>query len=289
VPTLDPQFEPMTVGMVLDRSFRLYTQNFPLMLGITAILNVPALILAALPLLAERTRGQPLSLFSALAALSASIIALLSTLVIGPLVTGATTKAVSDKYLGNPVSVGSALKEAWSSVGTLLLTQLVVGLVVGLGLLLLVVPGILWMLSYSLVAPVIIIEASNRQITRQVYSLTGSEKSPRPAIVDRSDIRRRSWELVKGNRGKVFAVLFVFVVMQILLGLGATSVVRMVFENTSNAGQTIQSVLNSIVRIAVSPLQTIALTLLYYDFRIRKEGFDLEMLSEAMGNSAVKA
>src|SRR6266487_2343426 len=55
VPTLDPQFEPMTVGMVLDRSFRLYTQNFPLMLGITAILNVPALALAAVPLLAQRT------------------------------------------------------------------------------------------------------------------------------------------------------------------------------------------------------------------------------------------
>src|SRR5207248_5967021 len=160
------------------------------------------------------------------------IMAVLSALVIGPLVTGATTKAVSDKYLGNPVSVGSALKEAWSSVGTLLLTQLVVGLVVGLGLLLLVVPGILWLLSYSLVAPVIIIEASNRHVVRPVYSLTGEPKSAKPQIMDRSDIRRRSWELVKGNRGKVFLVLFVFVVMQMLLGVGASSIVRMFFEST---------------------------------------------------------
>jgi len=47
--TVEQQFEPMSVGMVLDRAFRLYTQNFPLMFGITAILHAPILLVSLFP------------------------------------------------------------------------------------------------------------------------------------------------------------------------------------------------------------------------------------------------
>src|SRR5262245_53444823 len=195
---LDDQFEPMTIGMVLDRAFRLYTQNFPLMLGITAVLQVPTLFLVTvLPLTTPYLGRYPL--FEMLAALSSGIFALITVFVVYPLVTGATTKAVSDKYLGRSVTVGNALKEAWGCIGTLLLTQWVAGLIVAVGFLLLIVPGILWMLSYALIAPIVVIEATDRSVSRQVHSLTGSVKTA-PVIMDRSDIRRRSWDLVKGNR-----------------------------------------------------------------------------------------
>ena len=36
-----PRFEAMTTGVLLDRAFRLYAQNFSLMLGITAAAYVP--------------------------------------------------------------------------------------------------------------------------------------------------------------------------------------------------------------------------------------------------------
>jgi hypothetical protein len=39
----------------------------------------------------------------------------------------------------------------------------------------------------------------------------------------------------------------------------------------------LQSILGGIVGILVAPLQYITLTVLYYDLRIRKEGFDLQM------------
>ncbi|HKY08117.1 MAG TPA: hypothetical protein VJQ55_07750 [Candidatus Binatia bacterium] len=35
------RFEAMTTGVLLDRAFRLYTANFALMLGITAVAYVP--------------------------------------------------------------------------------------------------------------------------------------------------------------------------------------------------------------------------------------------------------
>jgi hypothetical protein len=281
---VEHQFEPMTVGMVLDKSFRLYTENFSLMLGISAILNLPILFLTALPLvLAGGTRSS----WEILITLSSLLLWLVTQLIIIPLVTGATTKAVSDKYLGNPVTIGSALKEAWGCIGTLLLTQWVAGIIILVGFLLLIVPGILWMLSYMLIAPVVMIEATDRRV-HQAYSLTGETRSV-IRVMDRSEIRRRSWELVKGNRGKVFVVMIVMTLLPLILNVGANSVTGLGFAGNSIAAVTVRSIISQAITILVFPLQTIAVTLLYYDFRIRKEGFDLDMLSKAMGTPRVDA
>ena len=284
---VEHQFEPMSTGMVLDGAFRFYAQHFPLMLGISAILNVPILVLTVLPVFLARTGSSPF--LAVTAAMSSMVIGLVALLIVYPLVTGATTKAVSDTYLGNPVTVGSALKVAWRRFGTLLMAQTVAGMIVLLGFILLVVPGILWMLSYTLIPPVVMIEAAERKGARPVPSPPGDPGRGTPRITDRGEIRRRSWELVKGNRGKVFVVLFVFVVMQVLLATAGNWIAGMGFGAGSNLARAIQSIIGNVVAIVVAPLQTIAITLLYYDFRIRKEGFDLEMLSQAIGNPAVKA
>ena len=284
---VEHQFEPMSTGMVLDGAFRFYAQNFPLMLGISAILNVPILVLTVLPVFLARAGSSPF--LAVTAAISSMLIGLVALLVVYPLVTGATTKAVSDTYLGNPVTVGSALKVAWRKFGTLLMAQTVAGMIVLLGFILLVVPGILWMLSYTLIPPVVMIEAAERKGARPVPSPPGDPGRGTLRITDRGEIRRRSWELVKGNRGKVFVVLFVFVVVQVLLATAGNWIAGMGFGAGSNLARVIQSIIGNVVTIVVAPLQTIAITLLYYDFRIRKEGFDLEMLSQAIGKHAVKA
>jgi hypothetical protein len=271
----------MTVGTILDQSFRLYAQNFSLMFGITAVFNLPLIVLSALPLLLAST-GRT---FQAIALSLGGLVSLIALLVIQPLVTGAVTKAVSDKYTGSPATAAASLKEAWGCVGTLLLTQFVAGLVIILGLILLVVPGILWMLSYSLIAPVVIVEAAGRG--QRQYSLTGQRTVP--VVMERSDIRRRSWDLVKGNRGRIFIILAVIFVLNMLLGAGGRSVVSMFFDATSSTAGAIRAIFSDVIQIVVSPLQTIAVTLMYYDLRIRKEGFDLEMLSQAIGGPTVSA
>jgi hypothetical protein len=264
---IDHQFEAMSTGMVLDKAFRLYTQNFPLMFGITAILNLPMLLVSVVPpYLTSSARNSTMAIT---AGLLAALVGLITYWIIFPLVTGAITKAVSDTYLGNPVTPGGALREAWRSAGTLVLTQLVAGVIVTLGLLLLIVPGVLWMLSYALIAPVVMVEASERR--------------------NRAEIRRRSWDLVSGNRGKVFVIIFIVFVMNLLLSSGSGWVTGLFFAGASNIHAVIQSILQNFISILVSPLQTIAITLLYYDFRIRKEGFDLEMLSQAIGSPTVGA
>ena len=49
------------------------------------------------------------------------------------------------------------------------------------------------------------------------------------------------------------------------------------------------SVVNAIFRIFVYPLIAIVQTLLYYDARIRKEGYDLELMAQDLGAPAAQA
>lgn len=255
--SLETRFEPMTIGRLLDRCFRIYFQNFPLMVGISAF--------AYLPLLAFQSSD----LFSGtdaelgpMAIITGVLAFVISFVVVAPMAIAATTMAVSDRYLGNEVTVGAALKGAWGHVVTLLLTQLVVGLIVMVGLILFIVPGIFLAVSYALVAPVAILETS-----------------------DRTAIRKRSWALVDGNRGKVFGVMFVLWLLGILLATSSSVLLLLTGIDTgSSMAAVLRFSMDSILGIVLYPVGTIAITLLYYDLRIRKEGFDLEMLSRAIGD-----
>jgi hypothetical protein len=47
--------------------------------------------------------------------------------------------------------------------------------------------------------------------------------------------------------------------------------------------------MENLVSLLLTPISAIAVTLLYYDFRIRKEGFDLEILSQSIAGPATEA
>src|SRR5262245_34901159 len=98
--------EPMTAGMILDRSFRIYRQNFPLMIGLSALVNVPLLAFNLGVSLLPRIN----IVFACLALFVGGIAFLLGMLIVAPLVTGATTKAVGEIFLGNEITALSALK-----------------------------------------------------------------------------------------------------------------------------------------------------------------------------------
>jgi uncharacterized membrane protein len=179
-----------------------------------------------------------------------------------PFATGAATYAISERYLGNEVTIGQALWRALRKFWTLSMAQLIVGIRVALGLILLIIPGILWSLSYALVVPAVLVE----------------NQKPAPSL-------KRSSELVKGYRGKVFSVVAVVLLLQWVLGFGAGSLSMLFSASESVTRKLMVAVFSDFAQILFTPLGIIANILLYYDFRIRKEGFDLEMLSRALAGS----
>jgi hypothetical protein len=253
-----PRFEAMTTGALLDRAFRLYTGNFSLMLGITAAAYVPFYLIM---LGIESTLGaNVLAPQSGLSTLLFQIgFMVIWASVAFPIAVGAATYAISERYLGNDVTIGEALRLALSRFWTLSVAQITATIRVMFGLLLLIVPGILWLLSYALVVPAILVE--NQKATASL---------------------RRSRDLVKGHRGKVFCVTLVINLLQGIPILGVNMISGMLFNIDSGSGAVLNSAIINLVSIFLTPLGIVATILLYYDMRIRKEGFDLEMLSRAI-------
>jgi hypothetical protein len=257
-----PRFEAMSTGMLLDRAFRLYTSNFSLMLGIAAAAYVPFyLIMLVLEAslsgrLQSPTGGLSMLLFQV-------VFMVLWASVAFPVASGAATFAISERYLGNEVGIVDALLRGLSHFWTLSLAQITATIRVMFGFILLIIPGILWMLSYSLVVPAILVEGQKAM----------------PGL-------RRSRDLAKGHRGKVFLVMVVINLLQAVLA-GGVGVISSFLLTADAAGTAVlSSAVGNLLSILLTPLGIIAAILLYYDMRIRKEGFDLEMLSLAVSNKA---
>jgi hypothetical protein len=253
-----PRFEAMTTGILLDRAFHLYANNFALMLGITAAAYVPFYLIM---LVMEASLGGRLQ--SPGGGLSMLLFQLVSMIlwasIAFPIASGAATYAVSERYLGNDVTIIDALRRGLNHFWTLSLAQIAATIRVLIGFVLLVVPGILWMLSYSLIVPAILIEGQK--------ALPGL---------------RRSRELVKGYRGKVFLVMVVINLLQAVLAGGVGVIFTFLLASDSGSLAVLSSALGNLLSIFLTPLGINAAILLYYDMRIRKEGFDLEMLSRAV-------
>jgi hypothetical protein len=256
-----PRFEPMTTGVLLDRAFRLYTGNFSLMLGITATAYVPFYLIM---LVIESSIGGNLPSHDA--GVSTLLVQLLFLIlwasIAFPIASGATTYAISERYLGNQVTIGEALRRGLHHFWPLSIAQITATIRVMFGFMLLIIPGILWMLSYSLIVPAIAIEGQ-----RALPSL------------------RRSRELIKDYRGKAFCILLVVNLLQLVLAGGVSVISGLIFANNSASGDILSSAANNLLSIFVAPLGIVAAILLYYDMRIRKEGFDLEMLSRALAGA----
>lgn len=253
-----PRFEAMTTGALLDRAFRLYTNNFSLLLGITAAAYVPfyLIMLAIESSFRGNVQAQGVDLTTLLFQIAFMV---LWASIAFPIAGGAATYAVSERYLGNDVTIGESLRLALMRFWTLSVAQIIATIRVMFGFFLLIIPGILWMLSYSLVVPAILVE--NQKATTSL---------------------RRSRDLVKGHRGKVFCVMVIINLLQVIPILGVNMISGMIFNTDSGSGAVLNSAITNLASIFLTPLAIVATILLYYDMRIRKEGFDLEMLSRAI-------
>jgi hypothetical protein len=272
---------PMTLGELLDRSFFLYRKHFPLFVGIVAL---PHLLLLAFQLAGIAIGGLAIRPRDPAGFTVASVIWLFATMVVALAAVaasqGATVIAVSQVHLGRETSVSAAFAAIKGRILEITLIMIGVGIGIGIGFVLLVIPGIILALMWSLTIPVVVLEDKGL-----------------------SDATSRSAELTKGSRGRIFLIYVLYFVLfltisylwQIPLGVAVGLFSR---------GHNLAGDLPVWVKIAapvgqfftqclVGPLLTIALSLMYYDQRVRKEAFDLQLMMSALdgtqGTSAAPA
>lgn len=155
------ELRPMSIGDILDATFRLYKARFVPFLTIALIVYVPYALYTLLVGLAQPTQED---VYAGTAAASqgavflSALAGLIWLFVIWPLVQGAMIFNISSTILGEPMSAGASFSRAKGRIVALLGTGILYGLAVFLGLILLVVPGIIFALWFMVYAPVVVLE-----------------------------------------------------------------------------------------------------------------------------------
>ena len=296
----------MSVGEWLDATFTMYRRNFALIASISAVVQIPyallTLVLFEVTGLGAFVRspfssfnGQTLTpeqaqalLNSVWGALAVSVgLLIVSLLIVLPLGEAATTRAVSDRYLDNKSSLGAAYRAAWKRLPSLIALILIlvaayVGLVAALVLLLILFAavgagaagGVIALLAFIVLIPLVIIVA-----VRTVIAV--------PAIVlERTSGwggLKRSWALVSGRFWPTFGRILLLGLISGIIS-GVVSTVLEVPASSLDPGNTFiyDQVASAVAAVFIGPITYVGVTLLYYDARIRKEGFDIEMLARSL-------
>ena len=262
---------PLSTGELLDKTFSLYRQNFMLFFGIAAIPQVCLFVLTAAMTSFSSSAQQAQTVTRAaglgVAALLTVLAYLIGAVIAGGVTQAATTFAVSSLYLDEPTSVNAAYARVQGLLGRTIYTMLEVGVRIGLGLILFIIPGIIMMCRYSLAVPAAVLERLKTK-----------------------DALKRSKFLSQGSGGRVLLIYFLMLILIWGISIGFGWVLGMAIGaqalRQNLVARLIQQFMGVIIGSAVGPVMTIAFALLYYDQRVRKEAFDLEHMMSALQSPA---
>jgi hypothetical protein len=251
-----PALRPLTVGEILDVSFTLYRRHFTPLAGVALVCSgIPVILNMFIQAAGGMLQNLPLVFVYYLVFAALSSIA-----------TAATLFIVSESYLGRTIDWRTALRRATPFIGRILVCSLLTGLVVFIGFFLLVVPGIILISGLILAIPAVVIEG----------------KSASAAM-------SRSWELTSGARWRMLGLLLVLIVLLYIPIAAIGAILALVVPgsmsmlSTGNITWSVTAVaLSGLVQIFIYPLFYCVLTVAYYDLRVRKEGFDLEVLASTL-------
>ena len=275
-----PDLKPMGLGEILDGALTIFRRHFVVFvkLGVVA-LWFPV----ALNMYVNLAGGQQQHLFLAFVANVVQYFA-------GLFLTAAAIRVISDSYMGQEPQLSDAVSLGVSKIWPLFAVGLGKGFLIGLiavaigivaaltipqmaagggsggALLLMIIPflGGGWFLcfvacGYAVTTPIVILEHP-----------AGS-----------FDSFGRSWSLTRGFKLKIFGIFLVTSLIVVLPILVLGMVAGFLTLQAPTVGATFE-MFASALPIILTPLFSCVLTLVYYDLRVRREGFDLQILSEQL-------
>ena len=288
-----PAFElrPLSLGEILDRTFAIYRTRFWLFAGLASIYGATSALLSGLQATIQHMIMTHLGPGVAqVEATASSGLVYLLALPVGAVVQTAILFALSEVYLGRATTVGASLRamagrwyrwmgvmlwQAWSLmwVPMLVLVPAVV---------LTAIPGT--RNTFAVLSVLLIFLAIFGGGAYGVYAYLRNSLALPAAAVEGGTVRvsmRRSKVLTVGAKGRVFMVGLVVWVLSMVAGVVqmplAFVVARTPLEAHIAAHAMIMAI-NFLTVTVVSPVGMIGLALVYFDQRVRQEGFDLLLM-----------
>jgi hypothetical protein len=246
----DLVLRPRSATELVDAAFQVY-RRAPLqfMLGVAAV-YVPWLVIRLVfdfnitpPATANATLSIDMNQLVAMAAVGMAIFALAG---------GVTTVLASNVYLDRSVDVAAAFSAVFRRFVSLVAASLLVVILIVLGAMFFLFPALYVVARFYAVRQAVMLE---------------------DAGVGRA--LARASELSKGFKWHILATLFFIAVLTIAVDFG----VSMLLEHLPS--RVLVNLISTALAVVIGPLFGITETVLYYDLRIRREGFDVEYLAGA--------
>lgn len=307
------QLAPLGVGEILDVAIKIYWRNAPTLFRLVFLVVAPVQALSvlifssALPEAAmfgggsgllqqqplQPTPQQPLFEPDELWAFGAGILVLVTlTIIAGAVSTAACFKAITDAYLETAPEWKSSLRFATSRLVHVVWVTLLSGLVLvvpflpaGVAIALLAVGGVEGGALVALIVLLLLVAFAG------AAWLYVSVQVSVPALLT-EDLRgskalRRSYNLVRGRWWQTFLILVLGgLLASIVSGAISGLLTAVTFTDLGDAvlpSLILNAIGTTIATVLTTPFTAAFITVLYFDLRVRKEGFDLELLARRVG------
>lgn len=255
----------MGIGELIDAAVRLYRLEWKVLMAIVAYVMVPITFLevwASQLLVGNISTAIPTSdAFGQLITLTLVFVAV-QFLIVQPFLVAAVARAAADVYLGEPVSIGGTYRYALGRLPAILWITILTTIVTLLGLVLLIIPGIIAIVRLTF-APVALVVEGHRG----------------------SAALRRSWRLTKGFFWRTVGALvlsgLIAAIVSGILGIPG----EMVVQAMGPDAWPISALVSVLATVLVTPFGMLVVVLLYFDLRIRKEGFDIEVMARELASA----
>ena len=286
------ELRPSSLGEILDRTAQMYRSGFLLYFGIAAVSYAAVLLLSLVldVLLHPQALTNPRAYASL--RLAAGVVVGLFTMVPVSIAMAAVMQAVARNYLGQTCTIREAyaiVRRRWYRYILILLTMyvytflpvaLLMGILVGGAALLLAGAARVAVLVLAVLLVFAGIAFALWRVLRWALTIPASVMEDLP--VHRA--LKRSSTLTQGGAGRIFVMLllvgaimtiiqYAFLVPTFILLVKSKGIITLTTQVISSLGSSFSGAF-------VLPIYSIALTLFYYDQRIRKEGYDIEWLMQ---------
>jgi hypothetical protein len=233
---------PRTLGEILSEAFRIYRENAANLLVIVAVVVVPLSFISAVAV----------RLFDV--TVTAVIIGAAIGVIIWAILQAAMLRGAAQATIGDPVDIEASYRWGLSRFGSVLLVAVLVGIVVGVGFLLLVIPGFIFLVFLSVSEPALIVE--NRRGTEAMS---------------------RSWNLVRGHFWHALVVILVAAII--------TGVIQGILSAIGGDNWFVAWIFTAIAQIITTPFTALVTVLLYLDLRARTEALTADRLRTELASS----
>jgi hypothetical protein len=256
---------PKRLGEILTAAFNIYKANASQLILIVAVVVVPLSLISALfsgvvfapdKVQVTNTGGQVVFDYAGRGlgvALLAGAIAALIAVLISAVLQAAILRAAAQATIGDPVDVEASYRYGLKRLWSVILVSILVGLVVAVGFILLVIPGIIFLVFLSVSIPVLIVEGRR-----------GTEAMG------------RSWNLVRGNFWHAFGVI---VVAALIVGIISGIIGAIGGDNWA-----VRWIFTAIAQILTVPFASLVSVLLYLDLRARSESLSADTLRQELAS-----